>query len=731
MSPKHRPSPRSSTPRDPGAGSGAGPPARTIPLWQRLLLLVVSTALFLGLIELALGLAGFRPKLYDEDPYVGFSSVLPLFARQEAPGGGAVWRTAPGKLRLFNDQSFPTGKAAGTYRIFCVGGSTTYGRPYDDRTSFCGWLREMLPVADPSRRWEVVNAGGVSYASYRVALLMEELAGYEPDLFVIYSGHNEFLESRTYEHILATPRAVRGLGALAAHTRLYAALDDAFARLRKAGAEPAGERSVLEAEVGTATELAVGPSAYERDPEQRRAILEHYRFNLARMVDIARSAGAGAILVEPAANLRHQSPFRSQHGDGVAPADAQRCEAAVAAARSALAANDPDAAERAILEALDIDDRWADGHFVAGRMFYREGRPREARAAYERALVEDVCPLRAAPDMLEIVADVAADREAPLVHFARWAEDHSPDGIPGEELFLDHVHPTIAAHRELAALLVEEMVAEGIVRPVAGWGPEAVEQIADRIESGLDRRDHARALSNLSKVMAWAGKLEEARRHAARAVELFPEDGMVRYQAGLTADLAGDYEAAEAHYRRAVELTPQADVAQGNLAIVLERRGALAEAVEHHRLALAHATDESRERHRANLANALRLRGLQAYDGDDYATARASLEEARRLRRDDLEILWALGSVYTTTGAAEATVLYREILELDPSNAAAQNRLALALAAGGDLDGALEAYRRAVELDPTWADHPESLSSYLRFRGETEAARRAEQAAGR
>ena len=37
------------------------------------------------------------------------------------------------------------------------------------------------------------RSGGVSYASYRVAALMEELVRYEPDLFVIYSGHNEFL----------------------------------------------------------------------------------------------------------------------------------------------------------------------------------------------------------------------------------------------------------------------------------------------------------------------------------------------------------------------------------------------------------------------------------------------------------------------------------------------------------------------------------------------------------
>ena len=43
---------------------------------------------------------------------------------------------------------FRTRQPSGTVRIFCMGGSTTYGHPYDDKTSFCGWLRAMLPGAD-------------------------------------------------------------------------------------------------------------------------------------------------------------------------------------------------------------------------------------------------------------------------------------------------------------------------------------------------------------------------------------------------------------------------------------------------------------------------------------------------------------------------------------------------------------------------------------------------------
>jgi len=84
-------------------------------------------------------------------------------------------------------------------------GSATYGRPFFDHTSFPGWLRAFLPRADPTRKWEVINAGAISYASYRIKGLMAELSRFEPDLFIVYTGENEFLERRTYASAFNTP----------------------------------------------------------------------------------------------------------------------------------------------------------------------------------------------------------------------------------------------------------------------------------------------------------------------------------------------------------------------------------------------------------------------------------------------------------------------------------------------------------------------------------------------
>jgi hypothetical protein len=208
-------------------------PKHPIARWKKACFALIVTAAFFLLFEMILFAAGVRPLLHERDPYVGFSSTIPLFVERMGSEGQMTRVTADNRLRLFNQQQFSSTKSADTYRIFCLGGSTTYGRPYDDRTSFAGWLREFLPEADKSRQWEVINAGGISYASYRVTLLMQELVQYEPDLFIVYTGHNEFLETRTYRSVLDTPPLFRNIYARLAATRTFSVLERLSGAIRE------------------------------------------------------------------------------------------------------------------------------------------------------------------------------------------------------------------------------------------------------------------------------------------------------------------------------------------------------------------------------------------------------------------------------------------------------------------------------------------------------------------
>ncbi|NIP94106.1 MAG: SGNH/GDSL hydrolase family protein, partial [Akkermansiaceae bacterium] len=236
-------------PKQRSGRKGKGSSRAKLSLRKKLLFSAITIPVVLVILELALALFGVQPVLYEKDPYVGFAPV-PLFVEEEGGGGGVQCVTAQNKLRLFNAQTFPREKPNGSRRIFSVGGSTTHGRPYDDTTSFSGWLREYLKATSGERRWEVINAGGVSYASYRVALLMEELIQYEPDLFIIYSGHNEFLEERTYGDIRNTPASVLRASSWAARSRAATVVSHALRGVAALWSDPP-RRTELNSEVDT------------------------------------------------------------------------------------------------------------------------------------------------------------------------------------------------------------------------------------------------------------------------------------------------------------------------------------------------------------------------------------------------------------------------------------------------------------------------------------------------
>ena len=610
------------------------------------------TIIFYLLVELILMAAEVTPMYNRTDSSVGFSGYAPLFQKQSQPNGEEFYRTAHNKFQWFNMQSFPAHKAENVTRIFCLGGSTTYGRPYDDRTSFCGWLRLFLPAVDSTRRWEVINGGGISYASYRAARLMEELADYEPDLFIVYTGHNEFLESRTYNKLLKVPKFMRDLGVLASRTRLYTVLYDLIYK----------HDEILPTEVEALLDNSVGPEDYHRDDEMRDAILDDYENSLYRMTDISEMAGAKLIFVTPASNIGDFSPFKSEHSDNLSAFEISQIDTLKREVTEALNKGDYILAEGIASEALAIDSRDADLLYLHASALRALGRIDEARIVFTQARDEDVCPLRALTPVPEIVADVAQTKNTGFVDFVSIVDDHSPNGIPGSELFLDHVHPTIEGNRLLALAIMEEMKKEGIISQTATWNEELIAEKSTELENSLDEKAHAVALRNLSKVLGWAGKEDEAARLTNLAAEMIPEDSEIQVQKGILLWRAGDREEAMTHFREAALLDPR------NASI-------------HRRMGILLSELNRKEEARVELETAI------------------SLDPQLPFAHYDLGIvLQSLGKM------KQAEAAYRTAQKLNPNHAEAFNNLGILLAQSGNLTAASEQFAKALQIDPNNKD---------------------------
>lgn len=101
------------------------------------------------------------------------------------------WRFFPRRIaRAPVPLSLATPKPPGTYRIFTLGASASLGFP-DPAYGYGRILEVMLQSTFSEIDFEVGNVSMTAINSHVARLIARDCADYEPDLFIVYLGHNE------------------------------------------------------------------------------------------------------------------------------------------------------------------------------------------------------------------------------------------------------------------------------------------------------------------------------------------------------------------------------------------------------------------------------------------------------------------------------------------------------------------------------------------------------------
>lgn len=504
---------------------------------------VVAGLLPLIALEAALRLFGLGRPADRPDPFAGFNGDAPLFERQ-----GAVYRTARARAPFIAPQEFSVAKPPGSFRLFCFGGSTVYGHPYTGETAFPKWLELELAARDPGRSWQAINCGGVSYASYRIAPMVREVLRYQPDLVIVATGHNEFLEDRTY-HALKTRSALwtrLQRTAYALHT--VGLVRQWLHRDAAAGSPPLAapaDAAPLPPDVTTRLDYASGYASYRRDEVWWQNVAAQYDESVRQIVADCRAAHVPVLLVRLGSNLRDCPPYKSEHRSNLAPGTEADWQAAFDLATAAEKTDLPRALHF-YQEAAAIDAEHALLNFRLARVLDRLGRTAEALPYFEKAKDTDICPLRITAPLEQTLLKIAAETHTPLVDAAQVIAARSPAGIPGNDWYVDHVHPTIGGHQWIARTIAAQFPARGWLASPAEW-PEA-----ERVKT------YTRHLASLGPAYLADGKrrlawLEEWAKRQRLAAETIPVDasGFARL-AFRSVDL-GDEDAARAALREALK----------------------------------------------------------------------------------------------------------------------------------------------------------------------------------
>ena len=157
--------------------------------WMVVALLVISPVVAC---ELLLRVSGVR---IADDPYLNFGQVDSYFVQKDIDGQ-PHHQVASREVYRERNTVFPIRKPTNTFRVFCLGGSASAGWPHPPEEIYSRYLQRALEEAYPQQTIEVLNVSAHAYAAYRVRLIFQEVIEFEPDLIVIYSGNNEFLEKR-------------------------------------------------------------------------------------------------------------------------------------------------------------------------------------------------------------------------------------------------------------------------------------------------------------------------------------------------------------------------------------------------------------------------------------------------------------------------------------------------------------------------------------------------------
>ncbi len=543
--------------------------------YYSILLAVFSPIVFLLLLELVLGMAGFGyPSTFfvdsEKPDFLTTNEHFGWFYQHET-------QTTPDQCLIKKV------KPKDMIRIFVLGESAAMGTP-DPSFGFARILEFMLERCFPQKQVEVTNAAMRGINSHVITTIASECAALEPDLFVIYMGNNEVIG-------LYGPGTSTGF--IGRHSYLIGPLH----RLKRTRIAQL-LRIVTRGRPGNVKTKKKPPTMeYFRnhrlgagDP-RTESVYDNCRNNLKHICDTALQSGAGVVISTIAVNLRNCPPLGSLHRSGLTTKDKVQWDVLYKKASDAEERSKPNEALSLYAQAAEIDNSYAELQFRMARCHLATGNTQFARDHFSLARDLDALQFRTDSRLNTVVREVARNCQNERVALADAetafdASDLCLQGVAGSEFFYEHVHLRFEGDYELArtclpktARLMEKKLGLTASDPI---DPPSIEQCAERLafthwdrvnmEAGMlkltagppftDQLDHAKRQAQAEKAVADVMKtvdqafVAEVIETYEKAINAHPEDWRVHYNLGTFLHQLKRFDPAARHLQHAVQAMP-------------------------------------------------------------------------------------------------------------------------------------------------------------------------------
>jgi lysophospholipase L1-like esterase len=364
--------------------------------WKKTVLYsLLPMVVFLGLLEGSARVAEIWFPPWNVDYGWGFDPDSRLFV--PSPEDPRALITNPPKTVSFHEQRFYLPKPERIFRVFTLGGSSVNYILGD--LKMLGW--RLTWRYRGQRLVEFIDCGGLSYGSHRLVAIASEILNYEPDLVLIYSGHNEFEE---LDQVRVADLKHLPLQRIIYRSAFLRFLRDRMAAVKLSAIERERNRQVLANPY--ADYLTGGRHAYTPEEVTERA--GAFENNLSIIASLCQSKGVPVIIGTVASNLWEP---------GLATPEMMR----------------------------EVKSLYEQGQFEEG-------------LALARKLLRSYGRHQASDTENEIIRAVAARYNLPLADVEAAVRAAEPHRVPGETLFKDICHLNNEGNRILIKAYEEQII---------------------------------------------------------------------------------------------------------------------------------------------------------------------------------------------------------------------------------------------------------------------------------
>ncbi|MCU0332680.1 MAG: GDSL-type esterase/lipase family protein [Ignavibacteriaceae bacterium] len=298
-----------------------------------------------------------------------------------------------------NHNYFDEIKKENAYLVFVMGGSSAAGFPYSPNGAFSRYIRKRLELIYPERKIEVVNIAMSAINSYALRDMLPGALEKEPDLIIIYAGHNEY-----YGALGVGSVETLGDTRFIVNTVIWLNRFKTFELLRDAVKSVSGWFSSPVKSDGTLMARMSQRQVIPFNSEKYFSGVDQYEGNLRDILEMTREKNVPVILGRLVSNLKDQKPFESIY-EGQFPA--------------------------------------ADEVFKSAFNELNSGRLLSADSLFRFAKDLDALRWRAPEKVNQIIEDLGKEFNYPVVKLDSVFNAESENGVVGDDLITDHLHPNL------------------------------------------------------------------------------------------------------------------------------------------------------------------------------------------------------------------------------------------------------------------------------------------------